>query len=480
MVLTLLGGLGLRILHLGEWSFHHDEAVSVAIARLDWRSWAEVITKREANSALYFALLHGWLRWGDSEIAVRSFSVLWSAATLPLIYLLGTRLFSARVGLIAAFLMSCNAFHIHYAQDGRGYSLLLFLVTLSSLLFVRAIERPSAGRWAAYALTTALAVYSHLFGILPLPVHWMSLISLRRRAAHWRGLAWSTLATNLLVFPLGIFALTRNVGQINWIPKPGARDVARLFSALAGGGGDPLLMATLTCVFWAVIAGRRNRKSMPSEGSYERWSVEFLLGWLVIPVLYALGVSILKPIFLDRYLIICLSPLVLLAAYGVSKLPWAWLRGMALLVLAGLSFRGIDFYYHRQTRYQRLDVEDWRGAAQYVLSEARADDALIFYHTFGRIPFDYYQNRFKKPGEQPVSEFPETTSTLALLGEEGMSPEVAQALVPAYPRIWLVLYPGSDVTARHPIRALLASDSRTVEERQFSGVRVILFKTRRP
>ncbi len=62
------------------------------------------------------------------------------------------------MGLIALVLLSVNAFHIAYAQNARSYSLMVFLIGLSSLFFVRGIERQSWQDWAGYVLATGTAV----------------------------------------------------------------------------------------------------------------------------------------------------------------------------------------------------------------------------------------------------------------------------------------------------------------------------------
>jgi mannosyltransferase len=476
----LATGLLLRFMHLGEPSLQFDEAVRLAIARLDWRAWLNVLVNREANMALYHGLLRGWIQFGDSEFFLRSLSVMAAGAGVLLLYALGARLFARRVGLIAAVLLAFNGFGIRYAQDARAYSILLFLVTLSSLILVKAIERPSRNIWVGYTLTTVLAAYCHLFGMLALPAHWASLLSLPRRAAPWRQFLASTLAVGILVLPLGIFAVTRSVGQIDWLSKPGLRNVARFFSALAGGGGDPLLGAYLICFLLALWAAER--KWLRFEGSFESWHFDLLLCWLFVPIALTLAVSLLKPIFLDRYLIICLPPFVLLAALGVSEIPSRWLRGIALIVLVGLSLRGTFFYYHRATRYEHREFENWRGATSYILSHAQTGDALAFYHTRGRIPFDYYRDRLKDESRKAIPEFPTPQLgppelMLSILGDQSdVTAESLETLSAKYARIWLVLYPGNDIMARSPIRGLLAKKFRTLEEWQLGSVRVILYR----
>jgi uncharacterized membrane protein len=126
----------LRFHSLAAKSFWFDEGVSVAIARLDWYNFARILWRREANMSLYYFLLHYWLHFGGSEFFIRSLSVLFAIACVPVIFLLGRRLLDSRIGLIAAALLAVNAYHVQYSQEARGYSLMVLLCSLSSLYFL--------------------------------------------------------------------------------------------------------------------------------------------------------------------------------------------------------------------------------------------------------------------------------------------------------------------------------------------------------
>ena len=122
----------LRFHSLAAKSFWFDEGVSVAIARLDWYNFARILWRREANMSLYYFLLHYWVHFGGSEFFIRSLSVFFAIASVPVIFLLGGRLLDSRIGLIAAALLAVNAYHVQYSQEARSYSLMVLLCSLSS------------------------------------------------------------------------------------------------------------------------------------------------------------------------------------------------------------------------------------------------------------------------------------------------------------------------------------------------------------
>src|SRR4051812_49657508 len=86
----------LRLIFLGARSFWGDEIVSVKLAADNWRAFDYWILRREANMALYYLLLRGWVRWGDGEAWVRSFSAVCGILTVAAIYVFAKRLHGER------------------------------------------------------------------------------------------------------------------------------------------------------------------------------------------------------------------------------------------------------------------------------------------------------------------------------------------------------------------------------------------------
>ena len=168
----------LRLFHLGYKSLWLDEACSIAFARLDWHRFVDFMWQREGNMVLYYLFLRGWRHFGESEALLRGLSVIFALATIPLLYLLGRRLFGPRAALISALLLAVNACHIAYSQEVRSYTLLIFLCTLSTLYFVKSIEQPTWTHWSVYGLTTVFAIYSHFFAGLLMAGQWISLLFL--------------------------------------------------------------------------------------------------------------------------------------------------------------------------------------------------------------------------------------------------------------------------------------------------------------
>jgi mannosyltransferase len=319
LVLIMGFAAALRIHALTAKSFWFDETVSVEIARLPWMQFLISLWHREANMALYYVLLHYWLRFGDSDAMIRGLSVIFSVATVPIIYALGSRLFGRNAGLLSAWLLAINLYHIRYAQEARSYALLVLMATVATWLLVRNLQERHSAHWGAYAAVCTLLVYSHFFGALVIVGHFVALCILQRTEVPWwhivRGLRWFA----VLMIPLAIFIVSTGVGPINWIPKTSPNTLVTLFVSLAGESGVRLALLVAVAVSSAVYAGVRLWRV--EACSLRTWGFVLVFAWLLTPVLVVLAASEVQPIFEARYLIPCLPALVLIVAAGLTQSP---------------------------------------------------------------------------------------------------------------------------------------------------------------
>ena len=183
--LTALG-VAARFASLDVQSFHHDEVITAA--RVIPGSFVDMLHQvkgSESNPPLYYVLAWGWAKaFGTDEVALRSLSALFGAATVPIAYCIGAELASRRAGLIGAALVAVNPMLIWYSQEACSYALLVFFAAVSLLFFARALRTRSGRDLALWALASALALCSHYFAVFAVAIEalWL-LIALRSR---WR------------------------------------------------------------------------------------------------------------------------------------------------------------------------------------------------------------------------------------------------------------------------------------------------------
>ncbi len=481
--LTLLSAVAaaLRFSFLVRKPFWFDECFSVEVARLGWSDFWRLMWRREANMSLYYLLLRAWLHFGSSPFFIRSLSVIISLVTLAAIFWLASKLFDRRTGMLAVALVSFNAFHIRYAQEARSYSLFVLLAILSSGFFVAVLREPSRGNRAGYGLASVLAVYAHLYALLLLAAQWLSVRGEKQRARSRpvrRIWIWIAVAS----LPLIVFAAKTGAGPIRWIQRPGFRDILHFIEQLAGNDGVFLLILYAAACLAAILPQQGQMRLFRTQGDSDSWRVRFLLIWLVCPVTLILILSLARPLFLGRYFIFCLPPLVILAAAGLAKLRSTWLLGVVLGIMLLLSLQGTFSYYDHDFDLQRDGSE---AAVNYILDHAQPGDAILFHIAEARVPYEFFKSLREKASPTvsaagPEIIYPRHGDHLDYRDFSGKpSSPFVHSIPGRYSRVWVVLM--SNQAYGHPdpatlmLNRILGESFPEVEETQFPQVIVRVY-----
>ncbi len=413
---TLLLALALRSFRLDGQSLWSDEGVSVALAQRDLATIARDAA-RDIHPPLYYYLLHFWVRlFGTSEMAVRSLSVLCGFLLVFFTYLLGRTLFDDRVALTASFLAAISPFQIYYSQETRMYILVALLGTISlflSLNFARATRgKDGASLWPTAALYTFFiisALYTHYFAFtifLVANVAYALQLLLVPSARKWPALVlWSL--SQLLVILLYLPWLNFAKEQLRTWPAISqpiglaflAQEVLRIFSLGLFAPMGPLLLGFLVIALLGLI---------PQKDKSEGYAIAFALIYLLLPPLVMYLLSLSRPLYRPKLLLLATPGYLLLLARGASGV---WMErnrnlvtGILLLFLtlaSGFSLHGYFF----DPRYAR---DDYRGLARYIAATGKEGDAILL-NAPGQIDiFSYYYQGplsiYPLPGERPLDE----------------------------------------------------------------------------
>jgi mannosyltransferase len=347
---------------------------------------------------LYYLVMHWWtMIAGDAEFMLRLPSACFSIATVPILYVLGVEMFDRRVGLIAGLLFALNETSIEYAQTARSYAMLMMFVTLSTLCLMAKIKRDSLGK--VYIVSSTCGIYTHIFGLFTLPVHWISLFYFRLSKKEFLTVTSSLLIITVLSIPAIVCAIIGDRGQHAWIPRTSFLKVLGLFGFFAGVfGGDnassPLLEARAAILQSFYLAGLilalawSPRKSRPA--------LVLLSVSVIVPIIATVAISHFKPLFIFRYFVVCLPFFVLLTSYGISRIR------PPILLMASLMAIAVVALYHDYLYYHDGPQQDWRDAIALVEDQGRAGDILIPYPFYTAFPIRYYAGRSKHPATFPV------------------------------------------------------------------------------
>ena len=387
LVLTLLtvAGAWLRLSHLGTKSLWLDEGATVALAHASWQHFAWVWWHGEANlQTIYFLLMRGWIQLGDSESWLRLPSALFGIATIPLLYVIARKFMPEEPALAAVALLTFSPTHVYYSQEARSYTLAILMVLLSTYFFVRAVEKCQRQDWMLWALVSTLAFYSHDFTALVLVAQAGSLAFKRGPKRARPMLMWGSIIF-LLALPGLTYVFRASPENLHfiWMPRPSFREFWHL-AGFFGGYGVKLAVAG---ILWGAAILTIWRRRHLSDDSDVLWLGALILLWALLPPLILAAISLLQPMFLQRYVVFSLPAALLLGALGMNALN-KWKIGLLLVVLlCGMSIPAIVRGYHKPR-------EDWRAASAVVLSKAGSGDAVVFFPFYTRIMLDYYRDRY--------------------------------------------------------------------------------------
>ncbi|HVO61069.1 MAG TPA: glycosyltransferase family 39 protein [Terriglobales bacterium] len=404
-----------------------------------------MVRSSEANMALYYVLLRVWSHISHSVSFLRFLSVIPAVATVPVLYSLGKKLFSPLAALLASLLFSLNTFHIYYSQVGRGYSLAVFLVTLSCFFFVRNFEHPTGANGVAYVIASTAAMYGHFFAGFVLLAQLLALVLGRpSRVAMIRQMLLLTIVA-VASLPLFLFAAVHRTEPIAWVQPTRGKEVYHFFTYLGGSG----LKFALSVIALA-IAGRewwrrarlQTRPTLPFL---------FLTLWFLLPLGLTLLISLWKPVFSPRFLIICLPAFVLLVAEGVAAIAPQWPRYSMAAVLVLSWVTALPAYYRQP------GIEDWKGAATYLSQHVRVVDTIII----------------NNPAYRPVLEYSFPEFDLVLPTEHLVMGPANRLSQPQSDHIWLLLCHAPPGEANDVVSFKRQFTLRT--EMHFTGIDILEF-----
>ena len=322
--------------------------------------------------------------------------------------LIGRRTDGARSGLAAGLLLVVSPLASRFAAEARPFALATALAVAATLALLRALDRPSGPRWAAYGVAlAALGAVETLALPLLLAAHAVHLAAtayarhLARPAGQGRPAppagpgrpappAWSAVrpwavaavAAVAVVAPLAL-VVTGQRGQLSALASPAPRDLADYAISAAGSrAGLVLLVAAAGAAVVLAARGRRASRG-PADGRRPGvrpaapWATA-AAGWL-LPLAWGVGlpvavwlVSQVEPLFRDRYVLFTLPGIALLVGRVLTRLPLP--LGVAVL----LAVTGAGLPAQASIRGPGGHGEDIRALDVAVAGLRRPGDAVVF------------------------------------------------------------------------------------------------------
>ncbi|MFC4470384.1 glycosyltransferase family 39 protein [Streptomyces xiangluensis] len=463
--------LGLWGLDRGMW---WDETITYEASTRSLGELWRLLGTVDAVHGLYYLLMHAVLPPSEGDVVLlRLPSVVGMTLAVAGTAAIGRRLAGAQVGVLAGLVLAVLPLASHYAQEGRSYALVTATVVLASLLFLRALEKPSAARWVGYAAVVLLATALHLFAVLILLAHGVCLAAARSPGRITRRWVAAALTVSVCVLPFALLA-RRQASQVGRLDPTSVKTIGFLGHEFLGPG-----IAASVAVSALAIVGLRGPVGVRA----------FALPWLVVPSAVLLAYSFIQPAFHPRYVLHSLPALALLAAAGTDAAARAAAQqltrrrsgcnagrlaaGCGLVLVASLLALHLPGQLKERTAASRND--DQTAAARLISAHARRGDAVVFVPATKRSLEYVYRREFSQ-----ISDVLQVVTPLAannLFGQEAAAQDVRRLLL-GHERVWVIdrtgVTPDTSGTGAAKAR-VLRDEYRLAWRRDVTGLRVSLY-----
>jgi 4-amino-4-deoxy-L-arabinose transferase-like glycosyltransferase len=373
--------LAFAVVRLNGTSLWIDEAWSLAATQKLGMS----LRATNGTMSAYYAPLWVWARFSTATWWLRLLSTGCGVATLIVVARLGRRVGGSRLAVVAPLLLVGSPMFLWKATEARAYGLETLVTACTWLVMFRGLDareqldHRAAVRWSVVlGLLVSLGPLVHglfivqMFGLVAL----LLLGDLKSGLKFIAPAFVACLAVTLVLLATG----SKDYGAA----MPGALD--NLF--LDGGYWflTPVgITAALLTGVLLVGVGWCARSAVRATTDVKRMERALPIAWVAVPVAAILIERAVHGVYAPYYLAPIAPGVALLLGCGALALDDLVLRRRTPTVRRGLLgpvlVATAIVLIVGQARYPRRPVEDWRGAARHVATEARPGDAIVFLGT---------------------------------------------------------------------------------------------------
>ena len=353
LVFILVLAAALRFYGLGYQGLWNDELASWAMSNKD--SLGEVLRSayQDNHPPGYHFFLYFVIRlFGDSEISLRFPSAICGVISVFWLFLLGSRLYSPKEGLLASALLAVLWCPVFYSQMARVYSLLVLLGLMTVYFWVRlleptSIDRPRRSSCNAFLyVSSAIACsYLHYYGVYFVGLQGIVMLIITSTNIRRLTLTILIYACIFLAYVPWLPEMFNDLGgTYRWFGKPTIMYPIYYLRFFCNKSELLLLLSIAICVLAVFFSTRRFYKN-PENLETLRHSLVVdggVLAWLIVPFALVFIASFFsKPIVKFYPFVYCVPALCLLLSRAVLSLP---VGGRAQIVISS-GLVGL-FLYH--------------------------------------------------------------------------------------------------------------------------------------
>ncbi|GMA24902.1 hypothetical protein GCM10025864_26610 [Luteimicrobium album] len=201
----------------------------------------------------WYVVVQAWTAtFGDSVVAVRILSAVFTGCATAGVVVLGAVLAGRRLAVASGFAMLVLPVSTGAAIEARSEAFVTALATWTAVAFVLAVRERKASWWILYACGIAATALAFVQSLTLVVAHALVLLAVRPSGQVWRRFTLTVGCALAALAPFVVLA-ERQKGQIGWVEAPTAWDVARTLSVHEWFGGQAPFAAPAWLAMAAVV-----------------------------------------------------------------------------------------------------------------------------------------------------------------------------------------------------------------------------------
>lgn len=376
-------------------------------------------TASDVHPPLYYWLLKLWtMIFGNTEIGIRSMSVLFGGVSIIFGYLLTDRLFGKKAARTSLLFMVLSPMLVRYGQEARMYTLVTAIALAATYVLTFAVTTKKKLPWVIYGVLVSLGMWTHYFSAIVWISHWIWRADVIRRIAK-KGRFLKTfftkewilahvVAVGLFLPWMPLFFKQMFVVQAFgfWIPKVTSDTPINFLTNViyyqdSTNVNGWLALGFLVVVVLIGVLSYRIYKTL-NDDQRQFYRLIASIAFAPIVILFLLSMPPLRPSFIDRYLITSTVGIAIFIGvtltFGVKLYRTVWQISIMALCVAILMVIGIsNVWYFGNYNKNTHNSSGARQIVQVAVSHSSGNQPII-----ASSPWMYYESVFYSTSNHPV------------------------------------------------------------------------------
>ena len=378
-----------------------DEAYSIMVAK---QSVGEAIrlTALDTHPPLYYLFLKAWAcLFGWGELALRSLSVIFYGASIAVAGSFIKKYFNARTAVYVLLTLLLTPLLMRYGFEIRMYAMASLIGVVATAMLVRAHSSKRWTDWLIYGALVALGMYTLYYLALLWLAHLVWLVAMdagRLRKSSWKECRWiGVYAFSLLLFLPWLSSFLKQVGNGALAPIGQPMNLEQLVGVISFNTiYQPLwqlgVIASVLVVGVIFLAARAINKSLHIK-KINRGILLLLVCYIVVPIAVLMLISLVKSMYVERYLAHVAIGLAMLAGASLAlsterENREVWRIASPLVLLVVLAVGATNLSQVGNYNFQRMQKPNVNSVASMV--KCSENDVVLAADPYVAIELDYY------------------------------------------------------------------------------------------